>query len=82
MMGYGAGMGLGGWLMMGFTFLVFWAAVIALVVWLIRTSRGDTRQSTPQPNGADVLLAERFARGEIDDEEYQRSRDILRSART
>lgn len=77
MMGYGAGMGFGGWLMMGFTFLVFWGAVIALVVWLVRsTSTSGTRPSAP----ADEVLAERFARGEIDEEEYRRRRDVLHGA--
>lgn len=77
MMGYGAGMGFGGWLMMGFTFLVFWGAVIALVVWAVRSNHRDTAGG-PTPTGrADDVLEERFARGEIDEQEYQRRRDVL-----
>ena len=84
MMWYGDGMS--GWgfaLMMGST-LVFWAAVIAggvaLFRYLSRVS-GQTgfRESRSTP---EQLLAERFARGEIDDEEYRRRLDTLGSSRT
>lgn len=80
MMGYGADMGFGGWLMMGFTFLVFWGAVIALVVWLVRANRSSSTGGTHPAARADHVLAERFARGEIDEEEYQRRRDVLHGA--
>jgi putative membrane protein len=83
MMGYGAGMGFGGWLMMGFTFLVFWGAVVVFVVWLVRSNRGDTSLRGTGPAGhAEEVLAERFARGEIDEQEYQRLRDVLHGTRT
>ena len=84
MMWYGDGMS--GWgfaLVMGST-LVFWAAVIAGGVALFRyLNRGPGptgfRESRPT---AEQLLAERFARGEIDEEEYRRRLDTLASSRT
>lgn len=83
MMGYGAGMGFGGWLMMGFTFLVFWGVVIALVVWAVRTHRGPTPGPGAAAAGrAEDVLAGRFARGEIDEQEYLRRRDVLHGTRT
>jgi len=72
------GWGGGEWLMMSVMMLVFWAAVISLVVWLIRRAKptlyaGGDRQTAR----ADELLAERFARGELDADQFQRSRKLL-----
>lgn len=74
------GNGMGGWamaLMMLFNLLV-WALLIGGGVLLFRSLRPDWsagRTDTPQR-----LLAERYARGEIDDEEYRRRLEILRRA--
>ena len=86
MMGYyGDGMGWGAWLAMSLSFIVFWGLLIALVVWLVRTFRADTTgvtQGQPPAVGgrADEVLAERFARGEIDAEEFTQRRAVLHSA--
>ena len=69
--GYG-GWGAGDWVAMSAMMIVFWGAVIALVVWLVRNGRSETPASR-----ADTLLAERFARGEINGEEFTRSRELL-----
>jgi putative membrane protein len=54
--------------------LVFWGGLIALVVWAFRR----LRPSEP-PESALSILKERFARGEIDQQEYeQRKAAILR----
>ena len=81
---YGGDMGWGGWLAMSLSFLVFWGLLIALVVWVVRTLRADTsgdNQGPPPAPGirAGEVLAERFARGEIDAEEFTRRRELLRS---
>ena len=79
MMGYngmfsGWGMGWGfGWVFM----LIFWALILlgiaALVKWLIGASTGGgTREKTPLD-----LLKERYARGEIDQEEFERKKRDL-----
>lgn len=70
MMWYG-----GGWLM-GLWMLLFWAGVILLVVWGVKTlSSGDNRRS--DEGRALQILEERFARGEIDREEFEERRRAL-----
>ncbi len=53
---------------------VFWAAVIYGIVALVRyTGRNTPSSGDPgRAPGAEQLLAERFARGEIDEDEYRR----------
>ncbi len=59
--------------------VLFWGGLITLGVWLVRRARtspsSDREQSAT--DRADRVLAERFARGEIDDAEFTRSRTIL-----
>lgn len=51
--------------------------IIALVRYLVRT--GDHREGQQASDGsAERLLADRFARGEIDEDEYQRRLRVLR----
>ena len=54
-----------------FWFLLF-AAFVFFVVRARRRAWFDDRRS------GEAVLAERFARGEIDDAEYRRRRDVLR----
>lgn len=63
------------WVAMTLVTLLGWAALIALAVWAVRRSRGD-RGRGPADH-AQELLAERFARGEIDVEAFLRSREVL-----
>jgi putative membrane protein len=77
------GWGAGDWLAMSFMMVVFWGLLIALVIWLVRSTRSD-RVPGRRPAGipaqpADEVLAERFARGEIDEDEYTRRRALLHS---
>lgn len=72
------GRGAGEWFAMSLMMIVFWGALVALVVWLVRPVRRDHRDAaTPSSSRADEVLAERYARGEIDDEEYTRRRRLL-----
>ncbi len=65
----GIGMGFGG----GFMWLI-WIAVILLIVWAVR----DTRPGGGHPKRTPLeILDDRYARGEIDDEEYRRRRATL-----
>lgn len=73
-----------GWVAMTISMLLFWAVLvlggIALYRGLSRPRSGGFpagRRPTPED-----ILAERFARGEIDEEEYRRRRDALQSAGT
>ncbi len=70
MFGNGNWMGAGMW--------IFWIVLIVIVVLLVRVFAG-ARTSVPSPrreSPLDILKA-RYARGEIDDEEFQRRRREL-----
>lgn len=57
--------------------LLWWALLVAGIVAVLRWAR---RQGTPPPTGADRaldVLRERYARGEIDREEYEERRRVL-----
>ncbi|GAA2575069.1 hypothetical protein GCM10010399_00510 [Dactylosporangium fulvum] len=76
---WGYGMGGAGLALMTLNTLLFWGLVIAGVVLLVRYfGRGAQApwatgsRSTPQQ-----LLAERFARGEIEEDEYIRRLQVL-----
>jgi putative membrane protein len=57
--------------------VLFWGALLAAGVYFIR--RRPT-QAAMGPSPED-LLAERYARGEIDAEEYRQRREVLREQR-
>ena len=69
-----------GWLVMMLAMVAFWTLVVLAVVALFRETRPQGGE-TPGRNAFDVL-AERFARGEIDAEEYHRREDVLRAVTT
>ena len=80
---YDGNHGDGRWLVMGLMMLLLWGLLIAFVVWVVRSTRGPAPH--PDSSGgtsskANALLAERFARGEIDEEEFRRRRDLLHEA--
>ncbi|QIY53580.1 hypothetical protein HEP86_02610 [Streptomyces sp. RPA4-5] len=92
MMWYDGGWGWGGWFIMAIVMVLFWALVIAGVVALVRylTSGHHGHPGGPPPPSneaggvsrrAEDLLAERFARGEIDEDEYKRRITLLREHR-
>ncbi len=76
---WGHGWGVGFWGPWMFFPTLFWIAFLGLIVWAV------TRKfSTWQPGGsrrrgdqAEEILRERFARGEMDAEEYQRAVETL-----
>jgi len=75
-MGWGWG---GGWGLLGVVHMVLWWAlivlgIVVLVKWLIGGSRAET---TERGDRAIDILKERYARGEINKEEFeQRKRDL------
>lgn len=84
-MGYGYGPG---WGMMGgyggyggfgmFIWPIILIAIVALVVWLVRSTAASGMHNVPtrRSSGLDVL-EERYARGEINRDEYlQKKRDL------
>ena len=71
----------GDWLAMSLMMVVFWGLLAAMIVWLVRSSRygpGQPRsEQGPTTPGVDEILAGRFARGEIDETELTRMRELL-----
>lgn len=67
-----------GWGGMGLGMLLFWGLLIAGIVILVRCSRGSgTSRKGEREKSALDLLKERYARGEIEKEEFeQKKRDI------
>lgn len=76
-----AGWGSGQWLAMSLMMLLFWGAAISLLVWLLRRGRStlSTGEHGRTSDHANELLAERFARGEIDEAQFERGRTLLRT---
>ncbi|WP_194926614.1 SHOCT domain-containing protein [Catenulispora pinisilvae] len=88
------GLGWGGWLLWVLFMVALWALVITAVLWLVRsfTHRGPvTAQRATQVHGgppwrsggagtvpAEQILAERFAHGQIDENEYRARLGVLR----
>ncbi|KIE23812.1 hypothetical protein LK08_28115 [Streptomyces sp. MUSC 125] len=95
MMWYNDGWGWGGWFVMTVLMVLFWAVLIGGVVALVRYFSGTRHHQQPGPQWpsgesrdgggqdrrAENLLAERFARGEIDEDEYKRRLTTLREHR-
>ncbi len=86
--GYGnGGTHWGLWVLMIVAMVVFWGALAWIIVTLIR-HRGTPPASTEAPAplgppplpGALGILDERFARAEIDEEEYTRRRNLLKGS--
>ena len=78
MMGYGFGGPLG-WLGMGFGLIIhlaFVALIVMAVVWMFKAVFRDGQQAN-KPIKAVEILKERYARGEITNEEYQRMKKEL-----
>lgn len=78
MMWYGGGWG--GWIMMTLLMVLFWGGLITAIVLATRALSTDSRPraGTAVLRRADELLSERFARGEIDEDEFRRRMTLLR----
>jgi putative membrane protein len=72
MFGYDHDLSAWGWVWMSLSMVVFWGAVIAGIVAAIRyLGAAQDRTSGPAPRTPQDVLAERYARGEIEEDEYQ-----------
>jgi len=70
--GHMFGWGIWGWLMMP----LFWGGIILLVVWLVREVSGT---NSSRSNRALEILKERYAKGEISQEEFEAKKKDLTS---
>lgn len=68
--------------------LLFWGGLLVLVTWAVvrifpgRSGGGGSGGSGAPEASAEEILRRRFASGEIDAEEYERSLKVLRAERT
>ncbi len=72
MIGEGFGMGFGG----GFMWL-FWIILVILIVWALKAVAGNSSSSPENRKSALEILKERYAKGEIDQQEYELKRKEL-----
>ena len=80
MMGwYGGGTGWLGWLVMVVAMLAFWSLVVVAVVAIFRRigKTNEPADRTPRRDPVQIL-DERFARGELDVDEYHARKGVLR----
>lgn len=64
--------------------LLFWGGLLAVIVWTVirlTSGRHDEGDLGPQGESAEEILRQRFARGEIDAEEFEERRRILAKER-
>jgi putative membrane protein len=67
-----------GWFGMSVGMVLFWALIITALVLVFRAANQPHEHThTPAAPTPEQILAERFARGEIDEEEYQRRLSAL-----
>ncbi|MFD8250757.1 SHOCT domain-containing protein [Nocardia sp. NPDC059691] len=85
MMWYGSGMSGWGYVLMTVGMVIFWALVVAGIVAVVRyagtSSRDTTAGSSHYGPTPQQILAERYARGEIDEEEFDRRMKTLAPGR-
>ena len=73
--GLGSGFGIAGLVLGGGLMLLFWVALILLIVWLVRALTGPRRG----PESAREVLDRRLASGEISAEEHARMRQSMQT---
>lgn len=81
MMWWNNGMGWGGWIAMALIMVAFWSLVVFGVVAIFRGDRESSSTRASLQRDPLEILDERFARGDIDAEEYNARRDALRAVR-
>lgn len=54
-----------------------WALVVVIVLWLVRAFSGERSGRWEQRRTSLDILDERFARGEISEEEYEQRKRVL-----
>lgn len=80
-MGYGwqnQGWGAGGWFAMVIMMILFWGFLVAGVVYIVRHFNHPHQNASPAIDRAIETLKMRFAKGEMDEEEFQRRLKLLK----
>lgn len=67
-----------GWMIVMMAFMVlFWAAVILGIVWLVRGASGGWRWGGERKETPSEVLERRFAEGAISVEDYRQRREVI-----
>jgi putative membrane protein len=69
-------MGMGWWMMVPLLLLLL--ALVVAAVWAVVAMTGGRPRGREPREEPERILAERFARGEIDEQEYRQRLDVLR----
>ena len=69
--------GTGGWIWAA-SMVLFWGGLLAVAAYLVWQRPAAAATSGAGTGPAEMTLAERYARGEIDAEEYRRRQAVLR----
>jgi putative membrane protein len=67
-----------GWMWIWPVLVLIGLLVVGYGVWRLAQGDGGSRKGADADSSARRILDERYARGEIDDEEYRRRRDAMR----
>ena len=73
---YGMGYGYGGFFM-----ILFWVLIIIGIVFVIKILAGGGLSGKDRPETAEEALRKRFARGEINKEEFEAAMQVLKKSR-
>jgi len=65
-------MGFGGGFM-----LLFWIFLVIVIIWVVKTAAGNSNSPAEKQKSALDILNERYATGEIDQEEFEQKRKFL-----
>ncbi len=64
-----------GWMTFGGGYMwILWIVLLLIVIWALRGTLGGDKES---PESALEILKKRYAKGEIDEEEYERRKSEL-----
>ena len=73
--GYGNMMG---WFGGGIMMIIFWAAFILFIVWIVKEVSGKNNSDKPRHGKSALeILEERYAKGEIDKKEFEEKKKDL-----
>ncbi len=77
---YGNGSGIATWVAMALMMTLFWGGLLAILILLLRGPGSSRRTDASNSSHFDAerILHERFARGEIDENEYSARSAALR----
>ncbi|MFD4324745.1 SHOCT domain-containing protein [Nocardioides sp. NPDC058538] len=76
---YGSGMSGWGYALMTISMALFWGLIIASAIVVGRRLLREERMPGTAPSTPEDVLAMRLARGEIDEDEYERRTAVLRA---